>query len=113
MVREMKRFYFLTILLVFLIGFAASADPKTVPRQERPGQWLYVPLYPRPTLSVPKAQQWERCDASGRNCSNIPNATRPYYRIRTADVGHTIRVHERFRNGTFTSTDTPLVYPLS
>src|SRR5439155_2067315 len=44
--------------------------------------------FPAPTF----AQQWERCDQGGANCSNIGGATGTTYTLVQADVGSTIRV---------------------
>ena len=38
------------------------------------------------------AYQWERCDTSGANCIDVPNANGKAYGVRMADVGHTMRV---------------------
>lgn len=37
------------------------------------------------------AYQWQRCDAMGANCVNIPNATSQNYTLQAADVGNTVR----------------------
>ena len=36
--------------------------------------------------------QWKQCDALGGDCSTIPGATKPKYKIKTADAGATLRV---------------------
>jgi hypothetical protein len=38
------------------------------------------------------AFQWQRCDTGGLNCSDIGGAMAESYGVRTADVGHTLRV---------------------
>ena len=38
------------------------------------------------------AYQWERCDTTGANCSNVSGATNGSYTLSGADIGHTIRV---------------------
>jgi len=38
------------------------------------------------------AYQWEDCNGSGKNCSDIPGATGASYQLSAGDVGHTIRV---------------------
>jgi hypothetical protein len=40
------------------------------------------------------SDQWQRCDASGSNCSAIGGATSPNYTLTSSDVGHTLRVQE-------------------
>jgi hypothetical protein len=36
--------------------------------------------------------QWQSCDASGASCTNVSGATSESYGVRSADVGHTLRV---------------------
>ena len=36
------------------------------------------------------AYQWQDCDASGQDCSNISGATAPSYQLTSADVGQTV-----------------------
>jgi hypothetical protein len=66
------------------------------------GQW---------TGSTPMtfAYQWQRCDASGGNCSNIIGATQQTYTLTSADVGRTIRVVVTARNtaGSASRTSVP------
>jgi hypothetical protein len=38
------------------------------------------------------AFQWQSCDTSGTSCTNVTGATSESYGVRTADVGHTLRV---------------------
>ena len=38
------------------------------------------------------AYQWQDCDTSGANCTNITGATSSSYTLTAGDVGHTIRV---------------------
>src|SRR2546421_3443576 len=49
----------------------------------RPGTWRHAVRY---------TYRWEDCDASGRHCSAISNATAKTHKLRASDVGHTIRV---------------------
>jgi hypothetical protein len=44
------------------------------------------------TPTITYGYQWQRCDASGANCTDIPGATGSTYDLTDADVGHTIRV---------------------
>jgi hypothetical protein len=59
--------------------------------------------------------QWQRCDASGGNCSNIVGATQQTYTLTSADVGRTIRVVVTARNSagsaSRTSVPTAVVQP--
>jgi hypothetical protein len=38
------------------------------------------------------AYQWQRCDATGANCTSIANATNTTYLLASEDAGHTFRV---------------------
>jgi outer membrane protein assembly factor BamB len=60
--------------------------------------------------------QWQRCNATGANCSAIPGATTNSYTLAAADVGQTIRVQETASNGRpstapATSAPTAVVQP--
>lgn len=61
--------------------------------------------------------RWERCNANGRNCAAIPNATGTSYAITGADVGHAMLAVVKASNGTTIqnafSTATPAVVPPS
>ena len=50
-----------------------------------PGTWTG-------TLPIDFAYQWQRCDADGTNCTDIPGATDETYSPTAADVGHPIVV---------------------
>jgi hypothetical protein len=61
--------------------------------------------------------RWERCNANGRTCAAIPNATGTSYAVAGADVGHALLAVVQASNGstiqnTF-STATPAVVPAS
>ncbi len=43
--------------------------------------------------------QWQRCDAAGQNCQDIPGTTGPTYELGPQDVGHTIVVIVTDSNG--------------
>ncbi len=43
--------------------------------------------------------QWQRCDTTGNNCSDIGGADSPTYTLTSLDVGSTIRVEEWATNG--------------
>src|SRR5204862_8097934 len=38
-----------------------------------------------------QSYQWQRCDASGANCADIPGETDTTYTLTQADVGNTVR----------------------
>ena len=50
-----------------------------------PGSWNGTP-------TITYEYQWQRCDAAGANCVNIPGETGSTYTLTPADVGSTIRV---------------------
>jgi hypothetical protein len=50
-----------------------------------PGDWQGTP-------TITYTYQWQRCDAAGANCVDIPGATGSTYDLTGDDVGHTIRV---------------------
>ena len=50
-----------------------------------PGSWDGTP-------TITYEYQWQRCDAAGANCVNIPGETGSTYTLTPADVGSTIRV---------------------
>jgi hypothetical protein len=44
------------------------------------------------------AYQWQRCDAAGASCVDVPKATVPSYLVQPADAGSTFRVEVTARN---------------
>jgi uncharacterized protein YukE len=57
-----------------------------------------------PTINF--TRQWQRCDASGADCTPITGATGTSYTLTPGDVGRTIRVEVAGSNGGGTSTAT-------
>jgi hypothetical protein len=55
-----------------------------------PGRWEGQPYT--------YAYQWQRCDAAGESCVDLPKATVPSYRLQPADAGSTIRAEVTARN---------------
>ena len=51
-------------------------------------------------------RQWQRCDAAGANCIDIPGATGQTYIATDADIGHRIGVNESATESGLTSTVT-------
>ena len=85
----------------------APVRGKTV--QVTTGTWSPVPT----NLSY----RWERCNANGRSCAAIANATGTSYAITGADVGHSLLAVVQATNGSTIqnafSTATPAVVPAS
>ena len=50
--------------------------------------------------------QWQRCDTAGAGCVDVAGATGKTYGVRTADVGHTLRVQVTAKNTTGSTTAT-------
>jgi hypothetical protein len=71
------------------------------------GSWLNSP--------TSYAYQWQDCDGSGANCSNISGATQSTYTLAVADIGHTMRAVVTATNsagsGSATSSATNAVAP--
>ena len=62
-----------------------------------PGSWDGTP-------TITYEYQWQRCDASGNNCVDIPGATGGTYTLGPDDVGSTIRVVVTAVNGAGSSS---------
>jgi Tol biopolymer transport system component len=56
-----------------------------------PGTWAGTP-------EITLAYQWQRCDATGAGCVNIPGAAGLQLTLVAEDVGHAIRMRVRARN---------------
>lgn len=50
------------------------------------------------TGTIAYKYQWRRCNAQGNGCSNIGGADSSNYQLKTADVGHTVRIRVTARN---------------
>jgi hypothetical protein len=64
-----------------------------------PGKW-------KGTGPITYGYQWRRCDANGGACAGISGANARLYDLKSADVGHTLRVHVDAKDSTGTSSDT-------
>ena len=66
------------------------------------------------SLPLTFTYQWQRCDAAGANCVDVPGADEPTYDLTDADVGHTIRVEVTAANsaGDDTAVSAPTVQTL-
>lgn len=56
-----------------------------------PGTWTNTP--------TAYAYQWQHCDASGANCTDVAGASGSTYAVTAADVGSTLRVNVTASNG--------------
>jgi hypothetical protein len=67
------------------------------------------------TNPITFAYQWQRCDATGGNCTNIAGATNTTYTATSADVANVLRVNVTATNSkgstTATSQETGIVVP--
>jgi hypothetical protein len=65
------------------------------------------------TVTATYGYQWQRCDATGANCADVPGATAATYAVTDADVGATLRVvvtaTDRFGSAQATSLVTAVV----
>ena len=50
------------------------------------------------TGTITYAYRWRRCNAQGNGCSNIGGADSSNYQLKTADVGHTVRIRVTAKN---------------
>ena len=64
-----------------------------------PGTWNGTP-------TITYEYQWQRCDAGGASCADIPGATGSTYTLTPADVGSTVRVLVTAVNGAGSSAPT-------
>ena len=56
------------------------------------------------TGTITYTYRWRRCNAQGNGCSNIGGADSSNYQLKTADVGHTVRVRVTAKNGDGSAT---------
>jgi Protein of unknown function (DUF3344)/Ig domain of plant-specific actin-binding protein len=97
------------------IAIKASSPPvsKTPPVLSGPATQGHSLMADPGTWSAPGsatyAYQWQRCDAAGANCVDIPGATADTYTPTADDVGHTLRAEITATNdaGSTTTTTPP------
>jgi hypothetical protein len=58
------------------------------------------------TSPITYAYRWLRCDSQGAGCSNIGGATSSSYQVKSADVGHRLRVRVTATNADGSATST-------
>lgn len=87
-------------------GVRSTTVAKAAANELRAGQRLRAPKLGRHV----KRYQWLRCGIKGKRCRVIQGATHRFYTVRTADVGHVLRVREVLQgNAVAVSAPTPLV----
>lgn len=77
-------------------GVAVKTVAKAAAHELRAGERLRAPKLGR----VVRRYQWERCGLRGKACKAIRGATHRYYMVRSADVGHVLRVREVLQGDT-------------
>lgn len=106
----------LTVLVAASAALAAaptSSSPPTIDGTYREGSTLTTSngLWTNSPTSF--SYRWARCDANGNNCSNISGETKNRYRLRSADVNHTVISLVTAKNSdgstTANSKPTPLI----
>jgi hypothetical protein len=92
----------------------ANTAPPTISGTAQQGQALTVINGSWTNSPTSFTHQWQRCDASGNNCTPIPQATGQTYTLTATDVGSTIRVQETASNaaGASTPVSSPAVGPV-
>lgn len=90
-----------------------AAAPPTISGTAAQGQTLTATNGTWSNSPTAFALQWQRCDASGANCTAIPGATASTYAVSSADAGTTLRVTvkatNRFGSASATSAQTAAV----
>jgi hypothetical protein len=90
-----------------------AASPPTVTGTAQQGQTLTATAGAWTAGDATFGYQWQRCDAAGANCADVPGATTQTYAVTAADVGATLRVvvtaTNRFGSAPGTSVQTAVV----
>ena len=85
----------------------ANSAPPTVSGTTQQGSSLVVRAGTwKGTKPISYTYEWQRCNASGAACVKIADARGTTYTLKSADVGHSIRVVERASNASGRSTAT-------
>ena len=77
---------------VALAAAPVNAAPPTISGAAQQGATLTAENGTWQNSPTSFAYQWQRCDASGASCANVPNATARTYNVTGTDVGRTLRV---------------------
>jgi hypothetical protein len=97
------------------LGRAASSaapsntSPPTISGTPQDGQTLTADHGTWTGSPTSYSYQYQRCDKTGGSCAGISGANKRLYDLRSADVGHTLRVRVGAKNadGTTTATSVP------
>jgi hypothetical protein len=88
-------------------------SPPTITGTAQQGQTLTATAGTWTAPDATFAYQWQRCDAAGANCVDVPGATTQTYAVTAADVGTTLHVvvtaTNRFGSAPGTSAQTAVV----
>jgi PKD repeat protein len=86
-----------TTVAAGVVAPAKTADP-SIGGIARDGQTLTETPGTFSGSSPTITHQWQRCDAGGANCADLPGQTGTTYSVVPADVGHTLRVVDTATN---------------
>ena len=86
---------------------AAVLTPPTLSGTPQQGQTLTAAPGTTSPADATVAYQWQKCDAAGANCVDLPGATAQTYLVAPTDVGSTLRVNMVATNRFGTSVATP------
>jgi hypothetical protein len=84
----------------------ANTAPPTITGSARVGEELTASNGTWTGGTSSYSYQWRRCDGSGGNCGDATGATARTYGVRTADVGHTLRVIVTAKNSSSSASAT-------
>jgi hypothetical protein len=91
----------------------AAVSPPTITGTAQQGQTLTATAGTWSAADATFGYQWQRCDAAGANCVDLPGVATQTYAVTAADVGATLRVvvtaTNRFGSAPGTSVQTAVV----
>jgi hypothetical protein len=82
----------------YSVTVPVSSAPPTISGAAAVGQTLTETHAAWSGSATTFTYRWDDCDADGRNCAPIANASNPSYTVAAGDVGHTIRIVETASN---------------